>query len=39
MKTRSLALLSVLGLAVIVGGLLLPQWMSYLFTIAWAKAS
>ena len=37
MKTRSLALLSVLGLAVIVGGLLLPQWMSYLFTIAMGK--
>jgi ABC-type branched-subunit amino acid transport system permease subunit len=37
MKTRSLALLSVLGLVVIVGGLLLPQWMSYLFTIAMGK--
>ncbi|MBW4978284.1 branched-chain amino acid ABC transporter permease [Marinobacter adhaerens] len=37
MKTRSLALLFVFGLVVIAGGLLLPQWMSYLFTIAMGK--
>ncbi|WP_138440079.1 branched-chain amino acid ABC transporter permease [Marinobacter alexandrii] len=37
MKTKSLALLFILGLAILAGGLLLPQWMSYLFTIAMGK--
>lgn len=37
MSQRSLALFVILGLATLAGGLLLPQWMSYLFTIAMGK--
>lgn len=37
MSKRSLALLLILGLATLVVGLLLPNWMSYLFTIAMGK--
>ncbi|MCM0614192.1 branched-chain amino acid ABC transporter permease [Marinobacter sediminum] len=37
MSKRSLALLCILGLATLTGGLLLPNWMSYLFTIAMGK--
>lgn len=37
MNKRSLALLLILGLATLGGGLLLPNWMSYLFTIAMGK--
>ncbi|AFP29324.1 branched-chain amino acid ABC transporter permease [Marinobacter sp. BSs20148] len=37
MSKRSLALLLILGVATLVGGLLLPNWMSYLFTIAMGK--
>lgn len=37
MTQRSLALFVILGLATLAGGLLLPQWMSYLLTIAMGK--
>jgi len=37
MTTKSKALLLILAIATLVIGLLLPQWMSYLFTIAMGK--
>lgn len=37
MSTRSKALLFILALTTLAVGLLLPQWMSYLFTIAMGK--